>query len=564
MKKITLLLALLVASFSYGQIVINEVDADQTGTDETEFIELLSDTGNFSLDGYIVVLFNGGQASNTNYRTIDLQGQTTDANGYFIIGGDLVSGADITLGADNVIQNGPDAVAIYQASASDFPEDAPVPPTTTNLIDALVYGTNDADDAGLLSDLGESIQYDEDANNAKDTESLQRRDDGTFCAALPTLRAENACSACTLTFAFESAVCDAETTGTDTVTYTISFSGGGQETITLTSDVGGTISGDDPSTAATGTITIVTDEDTDSMLTATGATCDVSIELFGEACAPTEDVTTIADLRAGTIGLEYVLTSEALLTYQQDFRNQKFIEDDTAAILIDDNDGVITSVYTIGDRIAGIQGTLSEFQGMLQFVPTQDPGGAVSSNNAVDAQDVTAAQLNANPNDYESEYVRILAATIDNTNSATWENGEEYALTTAAGDFTFRTSFFNVDYIGTDVPTDPSNISGIITERNNGDYFITARNAADIDSNLSIAESNIVGLSVYPNPATDVLTISTALNAEKAVVVFDITGKKVIDTKTSGVLNVNNLQAGVYIMQITEGEATATAKLVIK
>ncbi len=560
MKKITLLLALLVASISYGQIVINEVDADQTGVDMTEFIELKTDAGSQSVAGLVVVLFNG--SDDLSYAAYDLTG-TSDADGFYVLGTNMISGADVVFPADmDNIQNGADAIAIYTGAAADWPNDTAI--TMTGLIDVIVYGTSDSDDTDLLTAFGESTQYDEDVNGEKDTESLQRRDDGTFCAAAPTLRADNACSACTLTFSFDSATCDAETTGTDTVTYTISFSGGGQEAVTLASSVGGTITGDDPSTDATGTITVVTDEDTDSILTATGATCDVSIDLFGEACAPAADVATIADLRAGTIGLEYVLTGEAVLTYQQDFRNQKFIEDDTAAILIDDNNDIIITAYEVGNGITGIRGVLGEFGGMLQFVPSEDPGAATSTENAIVAQDVTAAQLNANPNEYESEYVRILAAAIDNTNSTTWDNGAEYALTTATGDFTFRASFFDVDYIGTDVPTDPTNISGLITERNDGDYFITARNAADIDSNLSISENNITGLSVYPNPATDVLNISTALNAEKSVVIFDITGKVVINTKTSGTLSVSNLQAGVYIIQITEGETTATAKLIIK
>lgn len=191
MKKITLLLALALAGTSFGQIVINELDADQTSTDTEEFIELLSATPNFSLDGYIVVLFNGNSADNASYTTVDLAGFSTDAEGYFIIGADAVPGVDIALGADNTIQNGADAVAIYQDDAANFPNGTP--PTTTNLIDALVYGTNDPDDADLLAALGETVQWNEDAVDA-DIESLQLANDGTYCTALPTLRAENACT----------------------------------------------------------------------------------------------------------------------------------------------------------------------------------------------------------------------------------------------------------------------------------------------------------------------------------------------------------------------------------
>ena len=154
MKKITLLAALLVASFSFAQITINEVDSDTPGnSDLLEFVELLTPNGNVSLDGYIVVFFNGN--GDLSYRTIDLAGFTSDSNGLFIIGNSAVSGVDIVIG-NGSLQNGADAVAIYQAAATDFPNGTA--PTMTNLIDAIVYDTDDADDQELLAALGETVQ----------------------------------------------------------------------------------------------------------------------------------------------------------------------------------------------------------------------------------------------------------------------------------------------------------------------------------------------------------------------------------------------------------------------
>ncbi|WP_166832093.1 beta strand repeat-containing protein [Thalassoroseus pseudoceratinae] len=135
-------------------IVINEVDADTPSTDDLEFIELYDGgAGNTSLDGLVVVLFNG--SDDASYDAIDLDGQSTDANGYFVIGLAGVPNVDLipnTLieGAwvDNQIQNGADAVALFVGNDTDFPIDTPV--TATNLIDAVVYDTNDSDDSGLI------------------------------------------------------------------------------------------------------------------------------------------------------------------------------------------------------------------------------------------------------------------------------------------------------------------------------------------------------------------------------------------------------------------------------
>ena len=48
----------------------------------------------------------------------------------------------------DLIQNGADAVALYVGDGSDWPNDTPV--TTDDLVDAIVYDTDDGDDAELL------------------------------------------------------------------------------------------------------------------------------------------------------------------------------------------------------------------------------------------------------------------------------------------------------------------------------------------------------------------------------------------------------------------------------
>ncbi|MBK5212586.1 MAG: T9SS type A sorting domain-containing protein [Flavobacteriaceae bacterium] len=189
MKTIIFIASLLFCTVSFSQLRINEVDVDQTGTDVSEFVEILSDSPNFSLDGYIVVFYNG--SDDESYKTVDLTGYSTDSEKFLILGGSGIPDVDIVIGTSNAIQNGPDAIAIYQDSASNFPNGTPV--TSVNLIDAIVYGTNDEDDPELLAGLNQTVQYDEDLNGNKDTESIQSDGAGSFCVNLPTLRAENAC-----------------------------------------------------------------------------------------------------------------------------------------------------------------------------------------------------------------------------------------------------------------------------------------------------------------------------------------------------------------------------------
>jgi hypothetical protein len=170
-------------------VVINEVDADTPATDAAEFVELYDGgVGNTSLDGLVVVFFNG--SNDLSYGAFDLDGYSTNAEGFFVLGNTGVANVSLTF-AGNFLQNGADAVALYQGDGADFPNNSPL--TTTNLLDAVVYDTSDADDTGLLTGLGQTTQFDENANADGANESNSRVPDGTgtFVAQAPTPGTKN-------------------------------------------------------------------------------------------------------------------------------------------------------------------------------------------------------------------------------------------------------------------------------------------------------------------------------------------------------------------------------------
>lgn len=180
-------------------VVINEVDADTDGSDRLEFIELFDGgDGNTDLSGLSLVLFNG--SDDLSYQAYDLDGLSTDANGYFVLGNAEVVGVDWVV-AGNTIQNGADAVALIAGDANDFPNDSAIP--AEGIVDALVYDTNDADDSVLLSLLNEGQpQVNEAASGNGAFESNQRCDNGqggarntaSYRQASPTPGAENNCT----------------------------------------------------------------------------------------------------------------------------------------------------------------------------------------------------------------------------------------------------------------------------------------------------------------------------------------------------------------------------------
>jgi hypothetical protein len=171
-------------------VCINEVDANTPGTDVAEYIEL-SGTPNGSLDHFVVVLFNG--ANDLSYRTYDLDGLSLDANGFFLIGNSGVAGVDLVI-PNGTLQNGADAVAIYDTTSFVILSFT----TTVNLVDAIVYDTDNPDDMGLLNGLGQSVQYNENENGMAESQSISRSTDcgSAIVTQDPTPNATNGMSSC--------------------------------------------------------------------------------------------------------------------------------------------------------------------------------------------------------------------------------------------------------------------------------------------------------------------------------------------------------------------------------
>jgi hypothetical protein len=100
-----------------------------------------------------------------------------------------------------------------------------------------------------------------------------------------------------------------------------------------------------------------------------------------------------------------------------------------------------------------------------------------------------------------------------------------------------------------------------------GFFFITTANAQD-NKQQPITQENtsIEGLNLYPNPVTNGKIYITSKNdLEKEIIIFDVLGKKVLQTKiVSKELNVSNLSPGVYIIKVIEENATSSRKLIIR
>ncbi|MEM6721618.1 MAG: T9SS type A sorting domain-containing protein [Bacteroidota bacterium] len=277
-------------------------------------------------------------------------------------------------------------------------------------------------------------------------------------------------------------------------------------------------------------------------------------------------VNNLTELRAGTIGEFYEVTGEVVISYvvTDNGRNQKYIQDGGAGILIDDPSTILSTPFNAGDGMIGLQGRLSEFNGVLQFVPIANLPGASSTGNAIMPLFVTATELATNGEAYESRLIRLL--NVEFTDMGMFADGVNYNVTTAGGTAmtVCRVQFGDEDLIGTMIPAVPVDITGLAGEFGST-YQVLPRFASDIDTTLSNGEFDTTSFSMYPNPANgDTVTITSPSNNTKEVQVYSILGKQVLNTTITNTLNVADLQTGIYVVKITENGKSATKKLVIR
>lgn len=276
-------------------------------------------------------------------------------------------------------------------------------------------------------------------------------------------------------------------------------------------------------------------------------------------------VANITALRAGTVGEFYELTGEAIISYivTEGTRNQKYIQDGEAGILIDDPAGILSVPLNIGDGITGLTGELGEFNGTLQFVPNENLSGPSSTGTTLTPIVISAADLLNQGEDYESRLITLNNVTFEDT--GVFVDNTNYNVADGSDVTVCRVAFGDEDLIGTTIPTTASSITGLGGEFN-GTYQIFPRYASDISAPLNVNNFNSKLFSMYPNPTqTGLVTISSTNDEAMAVQVFDVLGKQVKQvTFTNNTLNVSDLNSGIYIVKITQNDASTTKKLVIK
>ncbi|MGL2965138.1 T9SS type A sorting domain-containing protein [Flavobacterium sp. XGLA_31] len=402
---------------------------------------------------------------------------------------------------------------------------------------------------------------------------------------LDDIKLSNVSASCTLALGTPTTLCDASTTGIDTYTVTIPYTGGGNATYTITPS-SGTIGGDNPSTVAAGNITISgVAEGTNFSATVTGGTCNLSTNANSPECKPINTL---------PYSESFPYSTGATLGSQQKWTNVNSGDDIVAAAGSLNYTGLTSSGNSVTFSGTGID----------CFTPfTSTTSGNIYASflvNVTDLTNVTAtvpetyfAGLTDPAKGYKAriftkvtsgQYQLGLDAASTTTNyDATLRNPGDVVLVVVGYDFTANTlsAWINPDLSTlnastpatlTSTPTAAiTDLGGFILRQDSNTTtpsitFDELRIADSIGGLLAVAQNNITGLKVYPNPVSHgTLFIETTANATKVVTIYDVLGKQVLNATTAdNAINVSSLNAGVYVVKITEEGKTATRKLVIK
>lgn len=89
----------------------------------------------------------------------------------------------------------------------------------------------------------------------------------------------------------------------------------------------------------------------------------------------------------------------------------------------------------------------------------------------------------------------------------------------------------------------------------------------EVGNPLSINDTEIKNFKIYPNPVkSGKFSISSGSNSLKTVKLYDINGKTILNKQVLNkeVIQINNLNSGLYILKVYENGKTASGKLVVK
>jgi hypothetical protein len=423
------------------------------------------------------------------------------------------------------------------------------------------------------------------------TLSLRFTQPATAQMRIDDVKLTSVSSSCPLTLSAATASCDATTLALDSYSVTIPYTGGGTNTYIITTS--GTVSGDNPSSVAAGDIIVTFTEGSSYDVNIAGGTCNLDVSGNSPECKP---INTLPYYE----GFDY--TDGSALGNQQMWTNVNSGDE----ILATTGSLSYTGLTPIGNSVvfdgAGIDcfsplTTISSGTVYYSFLLNISSMAGVTNANGgyfagfgsnTTTLGGTLWAIRVDDSTYELG-IEVRTGTSTNTTftSNNYATGVTHLVVVAYRFNGATTDDDTVDLfvdptVGAVEPTSTISDFHAATDLSDISYFFLRQDSTSETGSLQIDElkitttwseatlstkkQNIENFKIYPNPTSlGYVNISSKSNSKLDVSVFDVLGKQVIkETVNDNVLNVSKLNSGIYIMKVSQDDATTTQKLVIK
>ena len=270
----------------------------------------------------------------------------------------------------------------------------------------------------------------------------------------------------------------------------------------------------------------------------------------------------------GTIEMGIPATFEAVVS-ANDAYNNLWVHDGAGAY-----NGILVYSYSLVDEVALgdniiFSAELDDYYGLAELMSpvllSLTPGTPYPSS------DIMGADINIElaPGTVSAEMWEGQLVTIHNALVVEYNSDEYYYICTDDEGVTQFKVGDNVDYELSNVVLtvgDYYNITGVV-DIDWDIYRINPRDAEDVTLTTGINDTQLQEFSVYPNPAKTQVSVALYSDAQK-VVITDITGKTVLTENVDGVrvmtFNIEDLNRGIYMVNVISSNVTSTKKLVIQ
>jgi endoglucanase len=149
-------------------------------------------------------------------------------------------------------------------------------------------------------------------------------------------------------------------------------------------------------------------------------------------------------------------------------------------------------------------------------------------------------------------------------NSSTIGNYQKFTLDDLCGVYTIKG--FNNLYVSSENGS-ASGLTCTRTAPGGWEYFNWGVTGTVEVLKTKSFENNTNSFEIYPNPAQNSITVSSAIDEDLAVKIYDMNGRELINTSIKGKQNsidVNQLYLGVYLMKISGADKTEILKFIKK